>query len=41
VFELPGQASAKSDSKVDAKTPMKGAKAVFAGGKCPTTGRIA
>jgi hypothetical protein len=39
VFELPGQASARINSKGNAKMPMKGAKAEIARGKCPTTGR--
>ncbi|AYN09444.1 hypothetical protein CQW32_24490 [Pseudomonas putida] len=39
VFELPGQASARINSKGGAKMPMKGAKPVFARNKCPTTGR--
>ncbi|SPO56996.1 protein of unknown function [Pseudomonas sp. JV551A1] len=41
VFELPGQASARINSKGGAKMPTKGARAVFARDKRPTTGRLA
>ncbi|AYG46292.1 hypothetical protein DV532_19180 [Pseudomonas sp. Leaf58] len=40
VFELPGQASAKINSKGGAKMPMRGARAVFARDRCTTTGRF-